>query len=133
MLFLAEKVGYQTIKGDIKSILDTLPDKRFDYVFAISSLQFIKDIESTIDCLNRVASKGWIITLDNISPELTSVFKSRENLQMYNHFTHLISGLSEDIYINGWKSPTTNQVIQCRVCFKDLTEYNYSLEKGWKH
>lgn len=121
MLEIAKSKNYETIHGDILHELKNIPDKSFDYVMALSSLYFVENIALAIKKINRVAKKAWLISLDQITPKLIGHYRKDENIDLYNHFNVNIENVSEEIYFSGWKSPTTNEIIKCRLVFKDLT------------
>jgi len=120
MLAIAESKSYKTIYGDILNELKNIPDKFFDYVVALSSLYFVENIDLVIKEISRIAKKAWLISLDQITPQLVDHYKKSENINLYNHFNVNMEDVSEEIYFSGWKSPTTNEIIKCRLVFKKL-------------
>ena len=120
MLDLAKKKGYKVIRGKIEDELIKITDKSFDYVVALSSLHFVKEIKKVLDEFNRIAKKGWIVSLDDITEEYVKNFFVKDPL--YNHVNTKLLGIQEDIYFRAWTSPTTNDVINARMVFKKLPE-----------
>lgn len=116
MLEKAKKKGYTTLQGTINEILPTIKDKSFDYIVSLSTLHFVEDINPLIQHFNRVARKGWLITLE----EITESYKKNLQVsqQMYNHSHVVIADLTEDIFFPGWVSPTTGDAINVRMVFK---------------
>lgn len=120
MLSLAKRKGYEVIFGDMLQELKKIPDKSFDHVVAFSSLQFIGDVDMAIREIGRVAKKSWLISLDQITPKLIELYNKNEGIHLYDHFDKKVENISEEIYFSGWKSPTTNEVIKCRLIFKKI-------------
>jgi ubiquinone/menaquinone biosynthesis C-methylase UbiE/L-alanine-DL-glutamate epimerase-like enolase superfamily enzyme len=121
MLSLAKSRDYETIYGDILEELQKIPDKSFDHVVALSSLYFTKNIDLVMKEINRIAKKTWLVSLDQPTPKLINYYKENEGINLYSNFNTNIKDASENIYFSGWKSPTTNEIIKCRLVFKDLS------------
>ena len=120
MLTQAKNKGYKVIEGKIEDILTQIPDKSFDYILAISSLHFIKDIDSIITELERISIKGFCITLDRITNRYKRGFGKIIKDDIYNHFNLKIKDLDDDIKMIGWISPRDGEDIKVRVIFKGL-------------
>lgn len=116
MLRLAKKVGYKTILGALEEKLPKIASKSFDYVSAISSLYFVKDVGKAIAEFDRIAKKGWIVSLDDIPKGYIKNVPITEPI--YNHFATNLEDTTEDLCFRAWTSPTTGDVINARMIFK---------------
>lgn len=116
MLGKAKEKGYITIHGKIEDELKKIPDKSFDYVVSLSAVYFIEDIQSIVVELDRIAVKGWLISLANITNSYAKYFSVHAPL--YNHTKQQIDGLSEDITFVAWTSPFAGEEISERMIFK---------------
>lgn len=116
MLSKAKEKGYKVINGKIEQELKKIPDKSFDYVVSLSAVYFIQDIKSILFELDRVAIKGWIISLADITDSYAKYFSVHAPL--YNHTKFQISDLSEDITFIAWTSPFSGEEIKERMIFK---------------
>lgn len=120
MLNIAQNKSYQIIHGNFDEILPTLPDNSYDYIIAISSLHFTSDIESVLREFERVAKKGYIISLDEITDTYKNGFAKRCSSQVFNHYNTKIINTKEDFNFIGWKSPHENQNIRVRMVYKEF-------------
>jgi ubiquinone/menaquinone biosynthesis C-methylase UbiE len=118
MLVEAAKKGYEVIRGKMEDELLKFPDKSFDYVVSLSALHFVKDIDLVISQFDRIAKKGWLISLADITENYMKNLPIKE--PMYNHSKLNIdtAGVKEDIYFLAWTSPTTGEKIYEREVFK---------------
>jgi len=116
MLFEAKEKGYEVIKGRAEEEITKILDKSFDYIVSSSTLHVVKDLNTVIENFDRVASKGWLITLPDITKNFIKNFPVDEPL--YNHVNLPILGVKEDIIIRGWTSPSANEDIKERVVLK---------------
>jgi ubiquinone/menaquinone biosynthesis C-methylase UbiE len=105
MLNITKASGYSVIYGYIEEILPILPSKSFDYVIASSSLQFVKDIKKVISEIERIATKGLIISLDQMTPEYKKGFKTVCSSNVYDHYDFKINNAKIDKSFSGWISP----------------------------
>ncbi len=113
MLDYASARGYKTIHKPIEKILPQISNSSYDFVFANGSLMFIRDIDSTLAHINRIARHSIVLTLDNLTPE----FLNNATVTVYNHSQVSISNAKEDYTILGWISPTTKIPIQTRIIY----------------
>ncbi len=115
MLLKAKEKGYDIIKGKIEDLLKTIPSKSFDYVVSLSAFYFIKDINSLIPELDRIAKKAWLISLADITETYAKAFSIHAPL--YNHTKIKFDHLDEDITFIAWTSPFSGEVIRERMVF----------------
>lgn len=118
MLDKAKEKGYSIIHGKIEDELRKIPDKSFDYVVSLSALYFVKDIEPILLELDRIAKKGWLISLADITDSYAKFFSAHAPL--YNHTKENISNVNEDITFDAWTSPNSGEKIRERMIFKKL-------------
>ena len=121
MLEKAKQKGYRVINGKIEDQLGKMPDKSFDYIVSLSTFHFIKDIGSMISELDRIAVKGWIISLADVTESYARYFSVYAPL--YNHTKILIPDLQEDETFLAWTSPFSGEKINERMVFKGMTDY----------
>lgn len=120
MLKEAKQKGYKTLEGEIEDILPTIKDKSFDYVLAVSSLHFVKNINFTIKEFERISRNGFCITLDRITDKYKKGFKTVADGNVYNHYNLKIKNTLFDKSIMGWISPRGNEKIKVRIVYKNL-------------
>lgn len=120
MLNIAQQKGYKVIHGNFVEILPTLPDNSYDYIIALSSLHFTSDIESILKDFERVAKKGYIISLDEITDKYKNGFATVCSSPVYNHYDTKIINTKEDFNFIGWKSPRENTNIRVRMIYKEF-------------
>ena len=113
MLDYAFQRGYKTIHKPIEKALPEIPDYSYDFVFALSCLLFVEDIDSALMHINRIARKAILLSLDNITEEYLRSAPS----MAYNHSQIPISNAKEDYFIRAWTSPTTGIPIQTRMIY----------------
>lgn len=113
MLDLASRRGYRTIHKPIEEALSDIPDNSYDFVFALSSLQFVKDINETLSHIERIVRKTILLSLDEITEEYSHEFC----VQTYDHSRVVIPNAKEDYTIRGWTSPTTGITIRTRMIY----------------
>lgn len=113
MLDCASKRSYKIIHKSVEDALPEIPDSSYDFVFALSSLQFIKDIYSCLTHIKRVARRSIILSID----DLTENFLHKSKMECYNHSRVVIENAQEDYFIRGWISPTMGIVIQSRIVY----------------
>lgn len=116
MLVKAKEKGYEVIKGRIENEVIKVQDKSFDYIISSSALHFVKDINLIIENFDRIARRGWLITLPDITENYIKNFPV--NVPMYNYIDFPIMGAKEDVLIYGWTSPSSDEKMQERVVFK---------------
>jgi ubiquinone/menaquinone biosynthesis C-methylase UbiE len=116
MLFEAKEKGYQVIKGRTEDEITKIHDKSVDYIISSSTLHVVKDLNTVIENFDRIANKGWLITLPDITENFMKNFPVDEPL--YNHVNFPIMGVKEDIIIHGWTSPSANEDINERVVMR---------------
>lgn len=120
MLTLAKDRGYETILGKIEDILPTIESKSHDYVVAVSSLHFVKDIDFVLKEFERIAVRGFLITLDRMTDQYKQGFSSVVDDPVFDHFQAKIQNPQEDFNFDGWISPRGGEVIKVRMVFKLL-------------
>lgn len=118
MLELAGQKGYSVILGSLEEELSKLSDKSFDYVVSLGTLLFVKDIQKALSEFSRIARKGWLVGLDDITDSYIKNYTGDDPI--YNHSKVVIDNAIEDVYFEGWTSPTTGDVIYTRMVFVKL-------------
>lgn len=113
MLHYAAERGYKTIHKPTEEALPQIPDASYDFVFALSSLLFVEDIESALAHLNRIARQSVLVSLDSLSEDYIRSFA----VAVYDHSQVAISHAKEDYLIRGWTSPTTGITIHTRMIY----------------
>ncbi len=117
MLQFAAQRGYKTIHKPIEAAIADIPDNSYDFVFALSSLLFVEDINSIINNINRIARKAMLLSIDNLTEDYIREF----TVTVYNHSQVPIPNTKEDYFIRGWTSPTTGITIQTRMIYVEKT------------
>ncbi len=117
MLHFAAQRGYKTIHKPIEDAINEIPDSSYDFVFALSCLLFVEDIDSVLKNINRIARKGILLSIDNLTEEYIKNF----TVTVYNHSQVPIPNTKEDYFIRGWTSPTTGITIQTRMIYLEKT------------
>lgn len=121
MLVLAKhNSGYRCLHGYIEEILPLLPDKSFDYIVAISSVHFVKEIKNLLVHMERVARKGIMLTFDQINKDYAKGFRSVCDSPVFDHFDTKIDGATSDYRYVGWISPRENKPVMVRQIYKKL-------------
>ncbi len=121
MLTLAKQgSGYNCLHGFAEEILPMLPDKSFDYIVAISCLHFVKDIQSLLVHMERVARKGVILTFDQMNKEYRRGFQSVCDSLVFDYFDMKVNGITFDYSFIGWTSPRENKPVKVRLVYKKL-------------
>ncbi len=120
MLHYASARGYKTIHKPIENTLPQISNSSYDFVFALGSLMFIQDIDSTLAHISRIARQSIVLTLDNLTPE----FLNNASVIVYNHSQVSIKNTLEDYTILGWTSPTTKIPVQTRMIYLEKLNQN---------
>jgi len=120
MLILAKGRGYKTILGKIEDVLPKIESNSYDYVIAVSSLHFVKDIDFVLKEFERIAVKGFLITLDRMTDQYKQGFSSVVDDPVFDHFQVKIKDLAEDFSFDVWISPRGGEVMKVRMVFKIL-------------
>ncbi len=118
MLAIAQQRGYNALLGRAEDILPTIPSKSYDYTFAISSLHFVSDIETTLAHIERISRKGMLITLPDITERYQALFPVANST--HNHVATKVKDVAEETTIQAWKSLTTGDVISERIIYCKL-------------
>lgn len=118
MLNLAKEKGYEIILGNMEEELPKLKSKSFDYAVSLSALHFTKDIQCIISEFERIARRGWMATLEEITDNYIKNLAVKE--RMYDHSQMKIPNTAEDIFFPAWVSPTTGDKINARIVFKQI-------------
>lgn len=114
MLQIAAQRGYRTIHGRIEECLVELDSQSYDFVFSLSSLLFVEDIQAALKELHRIARKAVILSLDNTTEEYIKNFA----VTVYNHSQIAFPNAKEDYWILGWTSPTLGIPIYTRMIYE---------------
>ncbi|WP_036478867.1 class I SAM-dependent methyltransferase [Myxosarcina sp. GI1] len=114
MLDIAAQRGYKTIYKSIEDALPEIPDNSHDFVFALSCLCFVSDMNSVLMHLNRIARQTILLSLDDVTQEFIRKAPTKFH---YNHSQVDIPNTKEDYFIKGWTSPTTGITIQTRMIY----------------
>lgn len=113
MLRYAAQRGYTTIHQPVEVAIAQIADRSYDFVFALSSLLFVRDIETILTHLNRIARRAILLSLDN----LTEDYILKLTVEVYNHSQVSVPNAKEDYFIQGWTSPTTGIPIETRMIY----------------
>ncbi|MDJ0509964.1 MAG: class I SAM-dependent methyltransferase [Crocosphaera sp.] len=113
MLQYASSRGYKTIHEPIEVALPKIKDQSYDFVFALSSLLCIEDINSILLHIDRIARQSILLSIDNLTEE----YIRDVPVTVYNHSKVKILNAKEDYLIRGWTSPTTGITIQTRMIY----------------
>ena len=81
MLEYASQRGYKVMHKKVEDALPQISDLSYDFVFALSSLQFVRDISFCLSHINRIARKSIVLSLD----DLTEDFLHRSKMECYNY------------------------------------------------
>ena len=113
MLDYAAQRGYKTIHKPVETALAEIENKSFDFVFCLSSLLCVKEADTAIEHIRRIARKTILISLDETTQEYIKNFV----VPVYDHSKILIKDATEDYFIVGWTSPTTGIPIRTRMIY----------------
>lgn len=113
MLYYASKRGYTVSHQSFEEALPEIPSTSYDFVFALGSLLFVKDIHSILAHINRIARQAIILSLDNLTKEYIKGFK----VKAFDHSKILLPEAKEDYSIIGWNSPTTGVTVITRIIY----------------
>lgn len=117
MLEQAAQRGYEIIHSPVEAAITDLGDNAFDFVFALSSLLFVEDIQSVLVNMRRIARRAIFLSLDNLSEEYIRDFA----VSVFDHAGVAIADAKDGYLIRGWTSPTTGITIQTRIIHVPLT------------
>ncbi|NEQ98821.1 MAG: class I SAM-dependent methyltransferase [Cyanothece sp. SIO2G6] len=113
MLQYASERGYKTIHSPTEEALPPLEDRSYDFVFALSSLLFVEDIQTALAHINRIARQAVLLSLDDLTKDYIDNF----TVTVYNHSKVFITGAKDDYFIRGWTSPTTGITLKTRMIY----------------
>ncbi|MGK7955778.1 MAG: class I SAM-dependent methyltransferase [Crocosphaera sp.] len=113
MLEYASSRGYRTIHEPIEVALPKIQENEYDFVFALSSLLCVEDINSILLHLDRIARQSIVLSIDHLTDE----YIRDVPVTVYNHSKVNILNAKEDYLIRGWTSPTTGITIQTRMIY----------------
>ena len=113
MLHYASKRGYTVCHKSVEEALPKIRGTSYDFVFALGSLLFVKDIYSILAHINRIARQAVILSLDHLTQEYIDSFK----VTVFDHSKILIPETKEDYSIRGWSSPTTGVTVMTRIIY----------------
>lgn len=115
MLERAADRGYiETIHKPIQETLDDIPDKSYDFVFALGCLLFVEEIEPTLEHLYRIARRAAFFDLAQITEE----YKENSKVIAFNNFETAVPNAQEDYVIDGWFSASAGGLtVQTRVLY----------------
>ena len=114
MLKIAAQRGYRTIHQRVEESLVDMDSKSYDFVFSLSSLLFVEDIQGALKQIHRIARKAIILSLDNT----TEAYIKNFVVTVYNHSQIAFPNAKEDYWILGWKSPTLGIPIYTRMIYE---------------
>ena len=112
MLDIAAQRSYKTIHKPIEPALAEIETQSFDFVFCLSSLQYIEDAATAIEHIRRIARKTILITVDEMTEE-----HNKHPLSVYNHSTISVEDAIEDYFIVGWTSPSLKIPVRTRMIY----------------
>lgn len=92
MLQHAAGRGYQIIHKPTEEALPEIPNASYDFVFALSSLLFVKDIESALAHIHRIARQSIMLSLDSLPADYIRDFA----VTVYDHSQVSIANAKED-------------------------------------
>ena len=113
MLEYAAQRGYKTIHKSIETALAEIDSYSYDFVVCLGSLYFVKDVETAIKHLYRIARQAILISLD----ELTEEYIKKFIVPVYDHSKIVIENAIEDYFIIGWVSSSQGIPIQTRMIY----------------
>ncbi len=113
MLHYASKRGYKIIHKSIEEALPELPDSSYDFVFALGSLLFIKEINPSLKHINRIARQSVLLSFDSLTNEYIDSF----TVAVFDHSKISLPEAQDDYLIRGWTSPTTGITIKTRMIY----------------
>ncbi len=113
MLHYASKRGYKIIHKSIEEALPELPDSSYDFVFALGSLLFIKEINPSLKHINRIARQSVLLSLDSLTKEYIDSF----SVAVFDRSKISLPEAQDDYLIRGWTSPTTGITIKTRMIY----------------
>ena len=116
MLKRASDRGYKTIKKPIEDALGELPDRSYDFIFALSSFHFFENIDLLLKNLERIACRSILLSLD----EVTEDYKRNFSVAVYNHSQLEFPNAKENYFIRGWTSPTTGITIKSKMIYIEI-------------
>jgi ubiquinone/menaquinone biosynthesis C-methylase UbiE len=82
--------------GPTEEALPALFDNSYDFVFALSSLRFVADIEASL-AHHRIARRSILLSLDDLSDDYIRDF----TVTVYNHAKVEVPEAKEDYLIRG--------------------------------
>ena len=113
MLESAAKRGYTTIHKSLDVGLSEQEDQSYDFVTCLTALLCIENIQPILKDMRRVARKGVLITLEEITDDFIEDFPAVS----YDH-THMnFPEATEDYRVLGWQTPTRNTDIYVRMIY----------------
>lgn len=118
MLQAAASKGYaELIQASVEEYLPLLPDKSFDVVYCFSVLYFLDPaaVQGAIAHIQRIARRGWLITLDGAPTDLVEAYKREQGVDLYDHRGLEIADAKERFTVPGWKSSIDGQPISMEI------------------
>ncbi len=113
MLESAAQRGYKTIHKSLDVGLLEIQDQAYDFVTCLTALLCIENIAPVLHEMRRIARKGILITLEDITDDFVEDFPAVS----YNH-THLsFPDAKEDYRVLGWQTPTRGTDIYVRMIY----------------
>jgi ubiquinone/menaquinone biosynthesis C-methylase UbiE len=106
MLQSAKQRGYTTIHGSLEDEAAKLADQSYDFVTCLTALLCIEDIRPLLADMKRIARKGVLITLEDITDDFIKDFPAPS----YNHMHLNFPDAKEDYRVFGWTAPTGTDI-----------------------
>ena len=113
MLEFAQERGYKTIHKSIETALEKIDSNSYDFVFCLSALLFIKNANTAIENMKRIARKSLLITID----EVTDKYTKNIPISVYNHSQISIVNALEDYFIIGWTAINLDILMNTRMIY----------------
>jgi ubiquinone/menaquinone biosynthesis C-methylase UbiE len=101
MLDFAAQRGYQTIHKPLEAGLSEIADQSYDFVVCLTALLCIENIQPVLNNMRRIARKGVLFTLEEITAEFLAEFPA----PAYNHMHLRFPEAKEEYRVFGWTTP----------------------------
>ena len=109
----AKARGYEVTGKEVEEALGEIPDLSYDHVVALGCLFYVKDVETVLNEMRRIARKSFMVTFDDVPREYIDNF----SCQVYNHCGLKVDDALESYRVYAWQSPTLGTDIYCRVIY----------------
>ncbi len=101
MLQSAAQRGYKTIHKPLEQGLAEIADQSYDFVTCLTALLCIEDIQPVLNNMKRIARRGILFTLEEITDDFLAEFPA----SAYNHSHLSFPDAKEDYRVFGWTTP----------------------------